>query len=67
MRYSFLLACPFVSIVSHIARYAPSSTDKSSSLRNHNSLNQILSPPLLTGLNLSVSVGVQFAVLVCIN
>ena len=45
MRNSFLLARPFVSIVSHIARYAPSSTNKSSSLRNHNSLNQILSPP----------------------
>ena len=28
------LARPFVSFVSHIARYAPSSTDKSSSLRN---------------------------------
>lgn len=31
------LARPFVSFVSHIARYAPSSTDKSSSLRNQKS------------------------------
>ena len=31
------LACPFVSFVSHIARYAPFSTDKSSSLRNQKS------------------------------
>ena len=31
------LARPFVSFVSHIARYAPSLTDKSSSLRNQKS------------------------------
>ena len=31
------LARPFVSFVSHIARYAPSSTDNSSSLRNQKS------------------------------
>ena len=31
------LARPFVSFVSRIARYAPSSTDKSSSLRNQKS------------------------------
>ena len=31
------LARPFVSFVRHIARYAPSSTDKSSSLRNQKS------------------------------
>ena len=31
------LARPFVSFVSHIVRYAPSSTDKSSSLRNQKS------------------------------
>ena len=31
------LVRPFVSFVSHIARYAPSSTDKSSSLRNQKS------------------------------
>ena len=31
------LARPFVSFVSHIARYAPSSTDKSPSLRNQKS------------------------------
>ena len=40
------LARPFVSFVSHIARYAPSSTDKSTSLRNQNQLNLIFRTPL---------------------
>ena len=38
----------FVSFVSHIARYAPSSTDKSSSLRNQNQLNLIFRTPLVS-------------------
>ena len=40
------LARPFVSFVSHKARYAPSSIDKSSSLRNQNQLNLIFRTPL---------------------
>ncbi|WP_235387297.1 hypothetical protein, partial [Prevotellamassilia timonensis] len=40
------LARPFVSFVSHIARYAPSSTDKSTSLRNQNQFNLIFRTPL---------------------
>ena len=42
------LVRPFVSFVSHIARYAPSSTDKSSSLRNQNQLNLIFRTPLIS-------------------
>ena len=40
------LARPFVSFVSHIARYAPSSTDKSSSLRNQKSTQPYFRTPL---------------------
>ena len=43
------LARPFVSFVSRIARYAPSSIDKSSSLRNQNQLNLIFRTPLVSG------------------
>ena len=40
---------PFVSFVSHIARYAPSSTDKSSSLKEiKNQLNLIFRTPLIS-------------------
>ncbi|MCI7168226.1 MAG: hypothetical protein MR980_05950, partial [Bacteroidales bacterium] len=41
------LACPFVSFVSHIARYAPFSTDKSSSLRNQKSTQPNFRTPLV--------------------
>ena len=41
------LARPFVSFVSHIARYAPSSTDKSSSLRNQKSTQPNFRTPLV--------------------
>ncbi|MDY4564664.1 MAG: hypothetical protein SPE13_04450 [Alloprevotella sp.] len=40
------LVRPFVSFVSRIARYAPSSTDKSSSLRNQKSTQLIFRTPL---------------------
>ena len=40
------LARPFVSFVSRIARYAPSSTDKSSSLRNQKSTQPNFQTPL---------------------
>ena len=39
------LARPFVSFVSHIARYAPSSTDKSLSLKNQKSTQPNFYPP----------------------
>ena len=43
------LVRPFVSFVSHIARYAPSSTDKSSSLKEiKNQLNLIFRTPLIS-------------------
>ena len=40
------LARPFVSFVSHIARYAPSSTDKSLSLKNQKSTQPNFYPPV---------------------
>ena len=42
------LVRPFVSFVSHIARYAPSSTDKSSSLRNQKSTQPNFRTPLIS-------------------
>ena len=57
------LARPFVSFVSHIARYAPSSTDKSTSLRNQNQLNLIFRTALkdeADGMHLYREKGVVF-------